>query len=219
MPSVAEAYTAAARRQGVSSSRRKSARGFSMHFQNGRESTPEQGLLSTDEATERRRWRQIVAGVLPEVPTRIGPSTSCGTTSAARSRGDASRTSRPRSARLADAGISICVGSNFDGRLRGVVRGLARAGSVRRFAWSFRRKLVIANHIRSSFRPLATTWACPRDQVLCVGDDLENDVRGAIRAGFSGILLDRGGNRPADLPSCADPDGLGRDEVRAETPE
>ena len=27
----------------------------------------EQGVLSTDEATERRRWRMIVTGVLPEV--------------------------------------------------------------------------------------------------------------------------------------------------------
>jgi putative hydrolase of the HAD superfamily len=37
-------------------------------------------------------------------------------------------------------------------------------------------------------------------QVLCVGDDRENDVRGAIQAGLSGILIDRAGNRPADLP-------------------
>ena len=37
-------------------------------------------------------------------------------------------------------------------------------------------------------------------RVLCVGDDLENDVRGAIRAGLSGLWLDRGAQRPSDLP-------------------
>ena len=40
---------------------------FQVHFQSD-EVHAEQGVLSTDEATERRRWRRIVAGVLPEVP-------------------------------------------------------------------------------------------------------------------------------------------------------
>ncbi len=40
----------------------------------------------------------------------------------------------------------------------------------------------------------------PEHQVLCVGDDIDNDVRGPIDAGLSGILIDRNGNRPADLP-------------------
>jgi ribonucleotide monophosphatase NagD (HAD superfamily) len=33
-----------------------------------------------------------------------------------------------------------------------------------------------------------------------VGDDPDNDVRGAIRAGLSGLLLDRGIGAPGDLP-------------------
>ena len=36
-----------------------------------------------------------------------------------------------------------------------------------------------------------------------VGDDVENDVLGAIRAGLAGVLLDRGADRPADLPHVA----------------
>ena len=67
--------------------------------------------------------------------------------------------------------------------------------------WSFRRKSAIASHIRHFFRLRAPTWACRRHEVLCVGDDLENDVRGAIRAGLCrACLLDRGADRPADLP-------------------
>jgi putative hydrolase of the HAD superfamily len=47
--------------------------------------------------------------------------------------------------------------------------------------------------------------ACARlglapERVLCVGDDLENDVIGAIRAGLSGMLLDRTSRAPDDLP-------------------
>ncbi len=42
--------------------------------------------------------------------------------------------------------------------------------------------------------------ACRQKPFLCVGDDLENDVRGAIRAGLSGLLLDRGADKPDDLP-------------------
>ena len=32
-----------------------------------------------------------------------------------------------------------------------------------------------------------------------MGDNIENDVRGAIGAGLAGILIDRGGNRPGDV--------------------
>ena len=41
-------------------------------------------------------------------------------------------------------------------------------------------------------------------QILCVGDDLENDVRGAMRAGLSAILLDRGTQQPHDFPHLSD---------------
>ena len=40
--------------------------------------------------------------------------------------------------------------------------------------------------------------------MLCVGDDLENDVRGAMRAGLSAMLLDRGAERPRDFPHVPD---------------
>ena len=66
VPSVAEAYTAAARRQGVVLDPEEVKARFQVHFQSDKVHA-EQGVLSTDEATERRRWRMIVTGVLPEV--------------------------------------------------------------------------------------------------------------------------------------------------------
>src|SRR5207249_8911999 len=66
-PSVAVAYTTAARRQGVELEPAEVRGRFQVHFQSD-EVHAEQGVLSTDEATERRRWRKIVGDVLPEIP-------------------------------------------------------------------------------------------------------------------------------------------------------
>ncbi len=66
-PSVAEAYTATAARQGVELEPDDVRARFQVHFQSD-EVHGNGGALSTDEATERRRWRMIVTGVLPEMP-------------------------------------------------------------------------------------------------------------------------------------------------------
>ena len=170
-----------------------------MHFQSD-EVHAEQGVLSTDEATERRRWRMIVTGVLPEVaePDRAFDELW-------------DHFGRPESWRcypdvvpvldsLAEQGISVCVGSNFDGRLRGVVQGLPELrepyGLVGHFVGS---RFSKTTSVVFSCRVLPSS-ACRRSKVLCVGDDLENDVRGAIRAGLSALLLDRGARAADDLP-------------------
>ena len=163
---------------------------FQVHFQSD-EVHAEQGALSTDEATERRRWRKIVAGVLPEVaePDRAFDELW-------------DHFSRPDSWRcypdvvpvldaLAEQGIAVCVGSNFDGRLRGVMAGLPELSDRME-------SLVISSEVGfrkphpSFFQAACAQLGLPPANVLCVGDDPENDVRGAIRAGLSGLLLDRG---------------------------
>ena len=171
-------------RQGVELEPEEVRARFQVHFQSD-EVHAEQGVLSTDEATERRRWRRIVAGVLPEMP-------------------DPDRAfdefwdhfSQPGSWRcfpdvvpamkaLKAMGVSLCVGSNFDGRLRGVVQGLPELA-----AWVD--SLVISSEVGyrkphpSFFRAACDHLGLPPERVLCVGDDVENDVRGAIRAGLSG---------------------------------
>jgi putative hydrolase of the HAD superfamily len=198
VPSVAEAYAAAARRQGVELDPEEARARFQVHFQSDKVHA-KQGVLSTDEATERRRWRMIVTGVLPEVADTD------------RAFGELwDHFGRPDSwwcypdvpavlDSLAEQGISVCVGSNFDGRLRGVVNGLPelkdRAES-----------LVISSEVGfrkphpSFFRAACAQLGLPPAKVLCVGDDPENDVRGAIRAGLSALLLDRGARVTDDLP-------------------
>jgi putative hydrolase of the HAD superfamily len=170
---------------------------FQVHFQSV-EVHADHGLLSTVEQTERRRWRRIVAGVLPEIPEPDRAFDELwdhfGRPDSWQCYPDVS----PALSKFAEIGISVCVGSNFDGRLRGVVQGLPDLGS-----WSD--SLVISSEV--GYRkphPLFFQAACahlglPEARVLCVGDDLENDVRGAIRAGLRGLLLDRGTDRPVDL--------------------
>jgi putative hydrolase of the HAD superfamily len=200
-PSVAAAYTAAAGRQGIDLEPEEVRDRFQVHFQSDAVHA-DQGVLSTDEATERRRWRRIVSGVLPDIPDpdlafdelwehfswpaswRCFPDVT------------------PALRALKEMGISLCVGSNFDGRLRGVVRGLPEMAP-----WLD--SLVISSEVGyrkphpAFFHAACTHLGLPPERVLCVGDDVENDVRGAIRAGLSGLLLDRSAARPADLPHVA----------------
>jgi putative hydrolase of the HAD superfamily len=53
---------------------------------------------------------------------------------------------------------------------------------------------------RSFFQAACAHLGLPAEEVLSVGDDVENDVRGAIRAGLAGLLLDRTGSKEGDLP-------------------
>lgn len=200
-PSVASAYAAAASRQGVELSTDEVRERFGVHFQSD-EVHAGQGVWSTDERTERRRWRKIVAGVLPEVP-------------------DPDRAfdelwehfSSPRSWRcfpdvvptlraLEQMDVPLCVGSNFDSRLRGVVGGLPELAP-----WADH--LVISSEVGyrkphpSFFRAVCDHLGLPPERVMCVGDDVENDVRGAMRAGLSALLVDRVDRAPAGLPHVA----------------
>ena len=123
VPSVAEAYAESARRQGVELEREVVRARFNLHFQCD-EVRGDRGIHSTDEATEIWRWRRIVTKVLPEVadPARAfdelwdhfrrPESWLCFPDVA------------PALRAIHDAGIAVCVGSNFDSRLREVVTGL-----------------------------------------------------------------------------------------------
>jgi putative hydrolase of the HAD superfamily len=198
VPSVAEAYAVAARRQGVGLETEVLRDRFELHFQNG-DVHGEQGALSTNEATERRRWRKIVAGVLPEVPE---PDRAFEELWAHFGRHESWRCfpdAAPALAALSELGICVCIGSNFDSRLRGVVQGLPELSPMVN-------SLIISSEVGYRkphplfFRAACAHLGLPGDRVLCVGDNLENDVQGAIDAGLSALLLDRRQNLLSDLP-------------------
>ena len=119
----------------------------------------DRGIHSTDEATEIWRWRRIVTKVLPEVPDPDRAFDELWDHFGRPESWQCFPDVAPAMRAIHDAGIAVCVGSNFDSRLRQVVLGLPDPAG-RSTLWSSRRKLAIANRIRRSMRPPASDWAC-----------------------------------------------------------
>ena len=196
-PSVAQVYASAAARQGLIVDVAEVKSRFRQHFRND-EVDEQIGPMATDEAIEYRRWRRIVANVLPDLPDLDRGFAELwdhfGRPEAWRCFPDVG----PGLAILRDAGIPVRIASNFDGRLRAVARGLPDLDG-------FVGTLIISSEVgHRKPHPAFYAAACasldiPPGRVLCVGDDLENDVRGPQRAGLLGLLLDREARRPDDL--------------------
>ena len=201
-PSVADVYAEAALRQGIVLDRAEVKSRFHRHFRND-EVDEARGPLVTDEATEHRRWRRIVADVLPEVPDAERAFRELwdhfGRASAWRPYADVG----PALKQLHHTGMRLLIGSNFDARLRAVVHGLPALE-----AWV--ESLVISSELgfrkphRAFYETACARLGLPPERVLCVGDDVENDVLGPRRAGCRGVLLDRQGYRPDNLPYLSD---------------
>jgi putative hydrolase of the HAD superfamily len=210
-PSVARVYVEAALRQGQVVEVAEVKRRFGRYFRND-EVDEQKGPMVTDESIEYRRWRRIVANVLPDLPD---PDRAFGELWDHFGRPEAWRCFPdvgPGLQLLAEAGFPVRIASNFDARLRGVAAGLPDlAGSVE--------TLVISSEV--GFRKPHPTFylkACaslglPPDRVLCVGDDPENDVLGPERAGLRGVLLDREGRKPPGLLAFPDLVSLANDLV------
>jgi putative hydrolase of the HAD superfamily len=201
-PPVARAYADAALRQGIVVDEAEVKRRFGRHFRND-EVDEQLGPMVTDEAIEYRRWRRIVANVLPELPDQGRAFDELW-----------AHFGRPEAwlcfpdvgrglVALRETGFLIRIASNFDGRLRAVVAGLADLAG-------FVDTLVISSEVgyrkpHSAFYEAAcASLGLPPGRVLCVGDDPENDVLGAERAGLRGLLLDRDGRRSRGLASFPD---------------
>jgi putative hydrolase of the HAD superfamily len=199
VPSVSEVYAAAARRQGLAADPQVIKALFRRHLR-ADEEDDRQGTFNTDENRERARWRRIVANVLPELPdfergfedlwTHFGSADSW------RCFADVA----PILEALEQAKVPMRIASNFDARLRQVVRGLPPLAG-------FSERLLISSELGvRKPHPAFYSAACASlglqpGRVLWVGDDLENDLHGPRRAGMVALFLDRQGDVPPDLPS------------------
>jgi putative hydrolase of the HAD superfamily len=201
-PSVARAYASAALRQGQVVEVSEVKRRFGRHFRND-EVDEQLGPMVTDESIEYRRWRRIVANVLPDLPDIDRAFDELwdhfGRPEAWRCFPDVA----PGLAMLRDSGFPVRVASNFDSRLRVVAAGLPELAG-------FVETLVISSEVgyrkphAKFYIAACTSLGLRPDRVLCVGDDPENDVLGAERAGLRSIFLDRDGRKPAGLASFPD---------------
>ena len=73
---------------------------------------------------------------------------------------------------------------------------------------SGREALVVGKPADRFFGAACEVLGLPRSQVVMVGDDVESDVGGAIRAGLRGVLVRTGKFRPADLAHGVEPHGV-----------
>lgn len=200
-PAVAEVYAQAALRQGVTLDRDVVRTRFRQAF--GSDETVETlDALATDEPTEIERWRRIVGSVLPETPDLDRAFEELWTHF---ERPDSWRCFAdvgPTLTALAARGLPIVIASNFDGRLRRVVAGLPELSGRRP-------TLVISSEVGyrkphpEFYRAVESALGRRPERLLMVGDDLENDVSGARRAGFRGVWLDRRGREAGDQVEVA----------------
>lgn len=145
------------------------------------------GGWSTSEARERERWRHIVLASLPGAGDDVFEELF-----AHFARPDAWRLAPDVGevfGALAARGIVIGLGSNYDSRLASVVAGFPELASIRDRAVISslvgRRKPAAA-----FFDAVVRAAGCSPADVIFVGDDIDNDYRGAAAAGLGAVLLD-----------------------------
>jgi putative hydrolase of the HAD superfamily len=92
---------------------------------------------------------------------------------------------------LESQGLKIAIASNFDGRLEQIVEHLCPLNRAARLYISAR--IGYRKPSTEFFRAIERDLGLRPAELLSVGDDLDNDYRGAEAAGWSAILIDRGG--------------------------
>ena len=190
-PPVADVYLAEAARQGVVLDREEVRARFHRSFRDD-EVDERRGPLATDEAVERRRWRRIVAGVLPEVPDPDAAFEALWSHFARPGAWRCFEDVGPTVDALVARGLAVRIASNFDARLRGVVAGLPELAPVGGDP-------VISSEVGvrkphpDFYRATCGRLGLPPGRVLFVGDDEENDLLGPTRAGLRAVLVDRPG--------------------------
>lgn len=149
----------------------------------------------TDEARERARWRSIVTDVLPGANADAcfaGLWEWFNTPAAWTVSPDAGDVLGGLAAR----GLVLGIASNFDSRLLSLVRAFPELAPVAD-------RVVISSLVGwrkpapQFFAALVAAADCEASQVLYVGDDERNDLRGATSAGLRAVLLDPAAKPPS----------------------
>lgn len=196
-PNAADVYTAVGRRFGSRRTTEVIAPRFRIAFQ-AEEALDRQNELRTDEDREVQRWRRIVAAVLDDV----SDAAACFQELFA-------HFSRPQAwaclpdvavtlLELARRGYTLGLASNYDQRLRSVAAGLAPLQLLQH--------LIISSEVGwrkpapGFFDALSRSVKLSASQILLVGDDWDNDYKGARAAGLEAVLFDPS-NKAASTPA------------------
>jgi len=152
--------------------------------------------LTTSEAREEARWRQIVASVLPDVRDpeacyqelwdHFGQADAWACFDDVASTLDG----------LAERGVRLAIASNYDRRLHALCDGLPALARIERRIVSS--EVGYRKPAAGFFDAVVDVTGVPRSSILFIGDDLENDVRGALRSGLPTVYLCRDGSSQAN---------------------
>lgn len=196
-PGAVSVYADAARRRGVDLSPDLVRARLWAAYQ-AEEEVDRAAGWATSEAREEARWRRIVADTLPEVADGNGLFAELFGHFA---RPDAWRVDPDAAALFADLagrGVVLGLGSNYDARLLSVLAG-------HRALDPLPGRVVVSAAVgwrkpaREFFAEVERTAGVPAADILFVGDDLDNDYRGATAAGLRAVLLDPRDRHP-DVP-------------------
>jgi len=197
-PSVAEAYFAAATRFGSRLPMAEIRRRFSVALEKGFA-----GGCATSEENERHRWQSIVGEVLSDIPNHRDAvfqqlwqhfaepkhwglyDDVASTLSLLRSRG-----------------LKLGIASNFDGRLKNIVRGHAALAACDAVFVSS--DIGYCKPDPRFFRGIEERLGVDATQIALVGDDEVCDIEAALAAGWRAIHLDRSGSREGVIRSLAE---------------
>lgn len=194
-PSVAKIYAAVGRRFGSCHSEATVADRFRAAFARQEQLDSQEYLGRTSEERERSRWQSIVSEVFgPSGETGIDTTAifACLWRHFAESRnwrlfGDVAACWNE----LQSQGLVLGLASNFDGRLEPICRGLPPMDRSQHIFVSS--QLGHRKPRAEFFRAIETRLGMRPEQILLVGDDLENDYAAALAAGWRALLIDRTG--------------------------
>lgn len=204
---VGETYARFAARGGIRASSRSLARGFREAFTNA----PPLAFPGLRPAARRRAergwWRRLVGETLDRAGTRA-PGRAVDAVFAELfahyARAEAWRVFpdvRPALRSLRASGLRLAVVSNFDGRLRRLLRDLSLSQHFH--------AVVISSECGAAkpdpriFAAALTALGSTPGTTLHIGDSERLDVRGARRAGLRAIRIDRGADSPRPLAGIA----------------
>ncbi len=192
-PSVSKAYWNVGREYGSRQTLEQVRSGFNSVFHELSQGV--RGDYSTSEVEEKARWRQIVERVLCDVQDLDNCFETLhrhfGQPGAWRAFADVAEAVDTLVAR----GVEVLVASNFDERLHPICDVLPELRHLRRRVVS----ASIGWHKPSVnfYAHVVDVAGCPADQILMVGDDLENDVTAARVSGLRAVLIQREGDGAA----------------------
>ena len=154
-----------------------------------RDRSPDTAGKVTNAAVEEARWRHIVAAVFPEVEDGEGCFQRLHDYFAEPTAWRAFDDTLPTLHSMSERGIRLAIASNFDHRLHPICDGIAALGLFeKRFISS---ELGFRKPSADFYHAVVNGLNVAPEQILMVGDGLENDVEGALSVGMNAVLIDR----------------------------